>query len=126
MRVLTMLALAAMVACGDSSGPETPSMAGTWTATSQTSNGVQFVIGLNLTQADRAISGSGSLTLPDGTLVSALTVTGTHTYPQVGMTMTSTGFEPMIFQGEFSNASTVRGQIDGSGFVATAINFSRQ
>jgi len=101
-------------------------MSGSWLAATTTSGGTPFFIKLALTQTDRSVVGTGTIEFTNGTVVSTVSVSGTHTYPTVIMTLQASGFEPLIFQGEFAGDDSVRGQLDGSGFVATATNFNRQ
>jgi hypothetical protein len=103
----------------DSTGPTLPSMTGTW----QGSGASQFVT-MTLSESNTHVTGSG--TISDGVATALLAITGTHSHPQVSLTVTPAGFTPITATGSHSGADSVVAQLNGSGFSNFAMTFVRQ
>lgn len=115
--VLTTLVI---TACGDSSGPRTPSMTGTWNGSIGS-----YSMSITLREQSGSITGNGVDQWSGGS--SALTVTGTHNHPQVALTLQSQGYQDMAFTGEFgSTDNRVVGQLSGAGFSNESFTLIRQ
>jgi hypothetical protein len=119
--VVPIMALALLLgACRDSTGPRSATMTGSW---SGSSGGVTLNMILS-EGSGGAITGTGSIAGEGGSL--ALTISGTHPHPNVGLTLASPGFDPMNFAGTFVNNNLVSGTLNGSGFLDFAITLHRQ
>jgi hypothetical protein len=71
------------------------------------------------------VSGSGTFTV--GTAGGlAFTVTGTHSHPQVSLTMHSSGYADTNFSGTFTNSRIVQGTLNGSGFANVPLSLQKQ
>src|SRR5712692_4728174 len=115
-----ILGLALVAGCGkDSTGPTLPSMAGTWQGSAMS----QFIT-MTLLESNTHVTGAG--TISDGVTTANLTITGTHSHPQVSLTVTPAGFTPITLTGSFSGADSVVAQLNGSGFSSFAMTFVRQ
>jgi hypothetical protein len=71
-----------------------------------------------------AVTGTGTISGAGTPL--AITVTGTHSHPNVSLNANAPGFEPMNFQGTFTNDNTINGTLNGSGFDNFALTLQRQ
>lgn len=98
----------------DSGGDESdPTVTGSWTGNANF-EGSQVTLSLQLTERDQLINGSGSIQLVNTVAVSA---SGTHNFPNVSLTLTSTGLEDLNFQGTLSgDGNSLSGSLSGSGF----------
>lgn len=99
---------------------ENPKVAGAWIATPP----LGWVLDITTSETDRAITGTGTLAYGDYSI--PLTVTGTNAYPKVSMTLSSTGYEPIGFQGTFSDKNTISGKLNGSGWQGEAFTLVRK
>jgi hypothetical protein len=116
----------ALAGCGsgESTAPtDSPDVAGTWSGKVASSTGATATLAFTVTEHDRKVSGSGSLTI--GTSSLGLSVSGTYAAPTVSLTISSQGFEPMTLAATISQTD-MTGTIDGSGFVNRAITLKRQ
>lgn len=119
-RLLLVFVLAAVAACGDSTGPQTPSTAGRW-------EGSEQGIGLNvvLSPAENGtFTGSGSISA--GTQAFSVTVAGIHVHPNVSFTINISNFQDINFRGEFDGNNTIAGALNGSGFSNFTFTLRRQ
>jgi hypothetical protein len=111
---------------GSNSDDSTPSLSGTWIGniiSEDDITGERLILNLRLvlTQKGNDITGSGSLeTVP------IEIVTGIYIYPSVSLTLDSFGAPPAYFQGTFSDANTIAGSVDGSGFTNDPLTLKRQ
>lgn len=96
-----------------------PSLTGRWFGASG-----GLMISLTLTESNQSVSGSGSIS--SGTQSLAITISGTHVYPNVSLNISATGYQPMNFTGRFSDKNTIPGKFNGSGFVDFDITLIRQ
>ena len=120
-RALVVLAALAL-ACKGATAPD-PTTAGRWSG-AFTYNSTPTTLTVTLAENANAISGSGSLGAPGGAL--AITVTGTRSYPAVALIIAAPGFNPIDFSGTFTNAATISGALNGSGYVNVAVTLARQ
>ena len=122
-RLAAALAVAALVgtltSCSDEAAPP-PVLSGQWQ--SNWAGGSQVTIGFN-EQTGGAVTGTGNLV--NGQITAAVTVTGSHTHPDVNLNFTITGYQPANFAGWFTAAWTIRGVLNGSGFVNDSIEFGK-
>jgi hypothetical protein len=113
--LLVLLALG----CSDSTEPVLPSMAGAWSGNIQGSS-----LTFTATENGQVVSGNGHIS--SGTQSVALTVSGTHSHPNVALTVRITGYQDLAFSGTFVSASQVSGRLNGSGFNNEQFVISRQ
>ena len=101
--LLVILFSFAALGCGDDANePKIPSLDGRWSGTTS-----DLTIDLTLTESDREITGSGTLS---GSSSLALQVDGSHVHPDVSLTMSASGYEDTNFTGEMINDEAVRGE----------------
>ena len=121
-RIFLFLATIGMfiMGCGDDpvAPVPDPSMTGKWSGAAS-----GFVVTLVLSETETQVSGSG--TIADGNNV-PLTISGTNVYPNVSLNLAAQGFDSFNFTGRFSDANTIPGALNGSGFADDEITFIRQ
>jgi hypothetical protein len=122
-RFLTALALAGVCGCSDSMGPP-PDFSGTW-AGSTAAGGTAFNVSMTTTESNGQISGSGLFTVGSAGGV-AFTVTGSHSHPQVSITIRSTGTQDANYSGRFTGDRVVDGTLNGSGFANVPLTLQKQ
>ncbi len=119
-RFALLPAMVFATACGDSgSEPRTPSMTGTWVGDLQGA-----AVTVTLTERDQQVNGAGNIAF--GTDRVAITAGGTHVHPAVSLTIKSSGFQDINYQGTFTNDNTVSGSLSGSGFTGDNLIIRRQ
>lgn len=133
-RTVRQIALATAVAaapagCGGGSDATTPpdppppiKVDGTWTGRLTSSRGADATIAVSLSEAAGVVQGSG--VLGGGETLVALDVEGTYREPEVSLTFSARGYEPIRFVGTVSDSLMV-GHANGSGFVNSALSFHR-
>jgi hypothetical protein len=125
MRRIAVLSLAlALAACGGDSTSPPPSFTGTWTADAIDGGTAFTVTVITVEQNAGQITGTGSFTVGDAGGI-ALTVTGTHVYPQVSLTLKASGFQDSNITGTFLDRNTVQARLNGSGFANTPMMLQR-
>jgi len=120
---LTVLALVGALGCSDSMGPP-PAFTGTWVGTTA-AGGTAFSVSMTTTESNGQISGSGLFTVGSAGGV-AFTVTGTHSHPQVSITILSTGLQDANYSGRFTSDRVVASTLNGSGFANVPVTLQRQ
>jgi len=118
--LLTPLLALAVAACGEGgTDPETASMSGQW-------EGSTFGVSATatLTETDRAISGSGTITTPQGTIPTS--ITGTNDHPDVSLTIRAPGQPEGAFSGTFTDRSRVAGNLTIAGLPQVPITLRRR
>jgi hypothetical protein len=109
---------------GESSGPsDAAEVDGSWSGRVTAPNGQTATLTITLSENNRDISGTGSLAFGGSSL--GLSVSGSHTPPNVSLTISSQGFEPMTLEASVADAR-MEGALDGSGFQNRAITLRRQ
>lgn len=117
-KLFAILGLAVLAACGGDDGPTEPVIpvvTGQWTAAVDNET-----LSMTVTSTGQTFSGSGSWGSD------AIGVTGTHAHPNVSMIFTFSQYQPINFQGTFSDDNTISGALNGSGFNNYAATFRRQ
>jgi hypothetical protein len=101
-----------VVGCGEEepSGPAYAPFNGRWDGSL---TGIHMRV--TTTDNDGEIDGTGFVQFGSSTLT--ITVTGDHDHPDVEFTGRATNFDSFEFRGEFEDANTVHGHVDGSGFT---------
>ena len=115
-KLLFTLFLIMFTACASN-----PTMSGSWL-------GAESGLTLKLTlheDSDGNITGSGTMIGNNGESI-ACDVTGTNAYPNVTLTLSSTGYYDVNFTGKFVDDDTVDGELNGSGFTNFNITLVRQ
>ncbi len=119
---VSLVALLIVAGCGSHSSPAAPERAagltGAWSG-----SGSGLTMSLALTESGSQFSGTGYMS-GGGSL--ACSVAGTYVEPNISMTIHVTGYEDSNFTGRFSDANTISGKMNGSGFVDEAVVFVRQ
>ncbi len=116
--VVLLLALAIM-SCKDSPTEPRLSLNGTWQGFAESAG---MVVTLTLTEANGTVTGNGSLQALQSLPVS---VGGTFDRPDFLLTMTATGYQPVVFNGA-ATATRMTGTLNGSGFTDVAVSLLRQ
>ncbi len=119
-KLMPLFLCLAIAACGDGgTEPEVASMTGRW-------EGSTFGVSAEatLTETSRSISGSGSITTPQGTIPT--TVTGSNDYPNVALTIRSPGQPDGTFAGSFTDPNTVAGTLTIAGFPQVPLTLRRK
>jgi hypothetical protein len=120
---LCLVMAASTTGCDSGGEDENPTVTGSWTGTA-TPPGGSITINLQLTERDQTINGSGTIS---GAQTIAVSVSGTHNYPNVSLTISSPGLEALNFQGSLAGDSrTLPGNLSGSGFENFAFTLRKQ
>jgi len=120
--VLTALLSALAVGCKDSTSSG-PMVDGRWYGYASTS-GLAFSLSLTLTQSGESVTGTGSLA--SGVYGGTVTVTGTHRYPSLSITLSAPRYYPAYYRGTLENANRIVGSLTGSGFQAVGMILNKQ
>lgn len=89
-----------LAACGgDAFDAGRYDVTGRWTGTATVADSGSYEFDLDLIQEEEDISGSGEVTVAGRTI--PVTVTGLFAFPGVDLTLRSTGFVPLGFDGTF-------------------------
>ena len=106
------------LATGGATITVTPVLTGQWSGSSS-----GLTLSLTLTEdAGGTVSGSGTIA---ATTSLTLSVQGSHTHPNVLMTMSNPCCDPVIYQGTMQGNNTINGEMNGSGFVNFTLNLTR-
>jgi hypothetical protein len=101
----------------------TPSLSGIWGGPIQLdSTSAGAVVSLNETA--ETVSGYGEFIVSPGGL--SFTVTGTHSYPSVSLTLQISGLEDVNYSGTLSGSDTIYGSLNGIGFVDQPLTLYRR
>ena len=139
MRLVAIVALIAVAACGNNSTTPTAALtaAGKWTATlvGTFTPGGSGVMALSLTQAGATVSGNGTFTDPTDPPPGIMSVTGTVSGSNVALTIqvlpqgsTDQNKPPMQFTGKLDSATTMSGVLDGGRppVASLSVTFKKQ
>lgn len=123
--VLPLLFALLIAACGgdDAAAPKDIVVTGEWAGRAGAGNGV-FDIEITMTETEGSVSGTGRF-VAAGAVVAAFTLSGTHTFPEVALTIVATGFQDALFTGSFTGDNTITGQLNGSGFENEPVTVTR-
>jgi hypothetical protein len=114
-----LILVAGTTGCDSGGDEETPTVTGTWRGTANV-GGASLTMNLQLTERDQSINGSGTIV---GAQSIAVSISGTHNFPNVSMTISSAGLEPLNFLGVLSGDNrTLQGNLSGSGFENVAFS----
>src|SRR5688572_2621065 len=97
-RLLLTAAVMLALGCGGDGGtePDHPAAEGNWSGTVNTGSGTG-VLELALDDADGDITGGGTLTVPSGVL--GISVSGSYDPPNISLTMSIPGYQPVDLTG---------------------------
>ncbi len=115
-KILSVLFLALSVTACDSGGDDAdPTLDGNWSGTTVVgTSSIQMTV--NLVENNRVINGSGTLVIGGNF---AVTVTGTHNYPNVTLTITD-GIDTLSFTGTVAGGdNSITGSLTGGGLTGT-------
>ena len=120
----SVLLTLALGGCGgdDANEPVPVEVAGTWSGSSG-SGAEEATIAFTLSEAAGVVQGSGLLS--SGENFVNIDVEGTYEEPEVALTMTADGFEPIGFVGTVTE-TLMEGHLNGSGFFNEEITFTRR
>jgi hypothetical protein len=125
MRALMTILLALSIGACDDGGstdpePVSASLTGRWAGST-----VGVAADATLTEtAAGAVTGSGTLVLPQGTI--PITVSGTNRHPDVTLDIHSQGQPDGRFAGAFTDPNTVAGTLTVTGFSPVSLTLRRQ
>jgi hypothetical protein len=84
-----------------------------------------YSISLNMVQTGTDVSGVGALGGIGGSYEG--TLSGTFTYPDLKVTLSVVGFDPVVYTGTMSQASAkITGKLNGSGVTNVAIDVRKR
>ena len=119
-KLLTFAAVVAVVACGDSPLAPVQTVDGSW---SGLANG--YSLSLVMAQNDTFVSGSTFIANVGGT--SAGTVTGTFVYPNLHVTLSFPGVDPVKYDGTMSQAEAkIFGRLNGAGIINVEVDVRKK
>jgi hypothetical protein len=120
---LLLLLILPVVSAGCDSDESDPTVTGSWGGTANVQGSI-VSLDMQLTENSGSVTGSGTLNV-GGPI--AINVTGTHNYPSVALTVRSTGFADLSFQGTLSgDARQITGTLSGSGFDNFGITLAKR
>lgn len=127
-----LLALLAVAGCDSSDPvddnddpppPTVPTLTGSYLGTT-TVQGATFTIDMQIVENGGSVNGNGTLVFIDPVAVSA---SGTYNFPNVSMTIRSSGLQDLNFSGTLSaDGQSITGTMRGSGFDNFGITLRRQ
>ena len=122
MRRFVEVAAAALLAaaCADATGPARLTADGTWFGQE---TGGPTLMTLNLTHRGDSISGRGTMNVGREIPVN---VAGAVDVSSVNVTLTATGYQPVMVRGSFTARDEIIGYMIGSGFIGDEIVLHRQ
>jgi hypothetical protein len=116
-----LAAVALLAACSsETTSPEAVKATGTWQGSAQ---GVTLALTL-VEDLSGQVTGDGTIEGPAGA-VSVTVGAGTHTHPDIALTLSADGFSDIQLSGRFTNDNSIAATLDGSGFTAFAMTLSR-
>jgi hypothetical protein len=114
-RLLPLLLVSLLLTACDSGGDSDPTVDGTWTGTTVV-GGSSIQMDLNLVENNRVINGTGTLNI-GGSF--AVTITGTHNYPNVTMSITD-GIDTLVYTATMAgDDKTLTGNLTGGGLTGS-------
>lgn len=119
-KLLTFVALAAVVACSDTPLAPVQTVDGSWAGLA---NG--YSLSLVMAQSDTIVSGSALIASVASTTQG--TLAGTFVYPTLHLTLDFPGFQPVTYDGTMSQASAkIFGFLNGSGIDSVEVDVSKK
>lgn len=118
-RSLLLFLLLVLVACGgDSSGPDTVSLDGSWSGMN-----AGITTTLLLAESHGHVTGNGNMT--NGSTSVAITADGTFDPPNFSFTISATGFQDFDYSGT-ATSQHMKGRFNGSGFVNVLVVLDKE
>ena len=109
--------------CKDSGGPAAHNVIGRWSGTF-VDDGATLTLSLVLAENGSTLSGSGTLSVLGESL--AVSASGTHSHPDVSITISTPGYQPSNITLTCTDTDHLTGRVNGSGFVNLAITLTRR
>ena len=120
--VLLAVSLLALPAC-DSGGNEDPAIEGQWSGTANV-DGATVTFDATFNNSGGEVSGNGTLDLAGESY--STEVSGTYSYPNVSLTLTTEEFTDLNFSGDMSeDGQRIDGQLNGSEISDVEITLTR-
>ena len=126
-RLLALLPLFTMLACGESGvAPEPepdPTVTGSWITTSLGSPNLLITMS---EQANGSVIGNGTIEWSADTRAFTIS-SGVHVFPNLSLTLSATGFEDLNLTGHVSptfSSTLISAKLNGSGFDNVSIQLS--
>ena len=108
--------------CG-SDANEDPTITGSWFGTT-TVQGSTFTVDIQLNDNSGSVNGNGTMVFVEPLAVNA---NGTYNFPNLSMTIRSSGFQDLNFNGTLSaDGNSLTGSLRGSAFDNFSITLRRQ
>ncbi len=122
--LIALAAVMALAAVGcsskDSTSPNVPSLTGRWTGMLMGADAAFTLV----EGSQGSVTGTLWIVFP-GVDSLGLAVAGTHTHPAVAFNLTATGYQPATFVATMPNDNSMRGVLNGSGFVNDSLAVTR-
>lgn len=119
-KLLTLVAVVVVAACGDSPTAPVQTVDGSW---SGLQNG--YSLSLAMGQTDTIVNGSALIANVGGT--NEGTLSGTFVYPVVHLTLVFPGFDPVKYDGTMSQSEAkIFGRLNGSGIENVEVDVRKK
>ena len=119
-KLLTIVAVVAVAACGDSPTAPVQTVDGSW---SGLQNG--YSLSLAMVQADTIVNGSALIATVGGQ--NQGTISGTFVYPIVHLTLVFPGFDAVKYDGTMSQSEAkIFGHLNGSGIENAEVDVRKK
>ena len=121
--VLLAVSLLALPACDSGGGNEDPAIEGQWSGTANV-DGAAVTFDATFNNSGGEVSGNGTLDLAGESY--STEVSGTYSYPNVSLTLSTDEFSDLNFSGDMSeDGQRIDGQFNGSGLSDVDITLTR-
>ncbi len=111
------------VGCDSGGDDKDPSLSGRWLGTA-TIQGGTLTVDVQMSENNGAVTATGFVSLVEPVAVSG---TGTYNFPNVSVTLRSSGIDDMNFSGTLgADGQTLAGTMNASGFANFGITLRRQ
>lgn len=116
------LACTVALACGDSPTEPDPTVDGVWVGEGTIEGVGDFLLTIMMTEGeDGSVTGTGWIgTVDDPEVIALSIVEGTHTHPDLSVTLGAPGYDDMVYSGVVAETQ-ITGNVNGSGFIGEQV-----